>query len=262
MNHYISNAVANSYLQLQYPLIHVTENVSIIKSIIENGFRFSYCKESLCDLTRCIDFSYPMVSFSHLRHEEAKHILRTYGHLSIGMKSEWAIKNKLNPVLYFERNSSITNTILEGFDVLNKIDTNTIKSSISNSLIGERHKYYKQSFAISSFSKNFYGSLIRNEKTVDNHYCFGAESEWRLILEKGSIEPFLLKEENKVDFNKQAHQEFLTFEFEDIEYFGVEAQFHENGIKEALINKFNVTKEQVSKLKFYYDETRLVPDEG
>ncbi len=262
MNHYISNAVSNSYLQLEFPLIHVTEDVDTLKQIIENGFRFSYSKEALCDLNRCIEFSYPMVFFSHLRHDQAKHILRTYGHLSIGMKSEWAIKNKLNPVLYFERNSSITNTILEGFDVLNGIDTKTIKSSIANSLIGERHKYYKQCFGISSFSKNFYGSLVRKEKTIDDHYCFGAESEWRLILKKENIEPFVLSEENNKKFNKIVNKEFLTFNFDDIAYFGIEAKFEEDGIKETLIKKFNVTKEQVSKVKFHYDETRLVPDEG
>lgn len=262
MNHYISNAVANTYLQLEFPLIHVTENVNIIEQIIENGFRFSYCKESLCDLNRCIEFSYPMVSFSHLPHHQAKHILRTYGHLSIGMKSEWAIRNKLNPVLYFERNSSITSTILEGFDVLKNVQTDTIKLSICNRMIGEKHKYYKQSFSISSFSKNFYGSLIRGGKTIDDHYCFGAESEWRLILQKDDIEPFILREEKKEDFSDAIHKEFLTFEFDDIEYFGVEAEFEEERIKEALTRKFAVSNNQISKVKFYYDQTRLIPDEG
>jgi hypothetical protein len=262
MNHYISNAVGNSYLELKFPLIHVTEKVETIKQIIQNGFRFSYSTESLCNLKRCIEFSYPMVSFSHLRHDQAKHILRTYGHLSIGMKSEWAIRNKLNPVLYFERNSSITNTILEGFDILNEIPTNIIKSSIGNELTGRHHKYYKQCFAISSFSKNFYGSLVRHGETINDHYCFGAESEWRLILQKGNIEPFALREENKKEFNKLANKEYLTFEFDDIAYFGVEAEFEEKEIKKALAEKFGIEDEQVSKMIFYYDGTRLVPDEG
>ncbi len=262
MNHYISNTVANTYLQLEFPLIHVTEKVDTIELIIENGFRFSYCKESLCDLNRCIEFSYPMVSFSHLPHNQAKHILRTYGHLSIGMKSEWAIRNKLNPVLYFERNSSITKTILEGFDVLNNVQTDTIKLSICDRMIGEKHKYYKQSFGISSFSKNFYGTLVREGKTIDEHYCFGAESEWRLILQKDDIEPFILREEKKEDFCHSIKNEFLTFEFNDIDYFGVEAEIEEERIKETLIRKFNVSKNQISKVKFYYDQTRLIPDEG
>ena len=262
MNHYISNAIANTYPKLEFPLIHMTENIGTIEQIIENGFRFSYCKESLCDLKRCIEFSYPMVSFSHLPHYQAQHILRTYGHLSIGMKSEWAIKNKLNPVLYFERNSSITKIILESFDILNNVPTNTIKSSICNLLIGEQHKYYKQSFGIASFSKNFYGSLIRDGSTIDNHYCFGAESEWRLILQKDNIEPFVLREEKKEDFNKAAHKEFLTFEFDDIAYFGVEAEFQEERIKGFLVKKFNATSYQVSKINFHYDLTRSVPDEG
>ncbi|EOG6897008.1 abortive infection system antitoxin AbiGi family protein [Flavobacterium psychrophilum] len=262
MNHYISNTVGNTYLQLEFPLIHVTENIETIEQIIENGFRFSYCKELLCDLKRCIEFSYPMVSFSHLHHSQAKHILRTYGHLSIGMKSEWAIKNNLNPVLYFERNSSITKTILESFDVLNSVTTNTIKSSINDQMIGEKHKYYKQSFSIASFSKNFYGSLIRGGITVDDHYCFGAESEWRLILQKENIEPFILREQKKEDFGDFIHKEFLNFEFDDIKYFGVETEFEEEKIKEALKKKFDVNDYQISKIKFHYDLTRLVPDEG
>ncbi len=88
MNHYISDTVGNTYLQLEFPLIHVTNNFKTLKLIIENGFRFSYCKESLCDLEKCIEFSYPMVSFSHLPHDQAKNLLHTYGHLSIGMKSD------------------------------------------------------------------------------------------------------------------------------------------------------------------------------
>jgi hypothetical protein len=262
MNHYISDTVGNAYPQLEFPLIHVTDNVNILKEIIQNGFRFSYCKESLCDLNRCIEFSYPMVSFSHLSHYQAKHILRTYGHLSIGMKSEWAIRNNLNPVLYFERNSSITNTLLEGFDVLNDILTETIKSSINDSLIGQKHKYYKQCFSISSFSKNFYGTLIRNGNKIDDHYCFGAESEWRLILKKDNIEPFILRDENKDEYNKVVHKEFLKFEFTDIEYFVVEAKFEEDEIKKKLKTKFNVTDKEISRINFYYDETRLIPDEG
>jgi len=257
MNHYISTTIGNTYPQLEFPLIHVTDNVNILKQIIEKGFRFSYSKESLCDLKRCIEFSYPMVSFSHLPHYDAKHILRTYGQLSIGMKSEWAIRNNLNPVLYFE-----TNTILESFDVLNEIETKIIKSSINESLVGEKHKYYKQCFSISSFSKNFYGSLVRGGKTIDDHYCFGAESEWRLILKKDHIEPFILREDDKDEFNKVVHKEFLEFEFKDIEYFVIEAKFEEDEIKKALIDKFKVTDSQISRINFYYNETRLVPDEG
>ena len=67
---------------------------------------------------------------------------------------------------------------------------------------------------------------------------------------------------NKKEFNKIAHKEYLTFDFKDIAYFGVEAKFEEDEIKKSLIKKFNVTEEQISKIKFHYDETRLVPDEG
>lgn len=262
MNHYISNTIGNTYPSLEFPLIHVTQYLDTIKQIIENGFRFSYCKESLCDLNRCIEFSYPMVSFSHLPPDRAKDLLGTYGHLSIGMKSEWAIRNNLNPVLYFERNSSITNTLLEGFDVLNRISTSVIKSSINNSMIGEKHKYYKQCFGITSFSKNFYGSLIRNGKTIDDHYCFGAESEWRLILKKENIEPFILRDENKDEFNAIVHKEFLKFEFNDIEYFTVEEESQEKEIKKYLLNKFKVSENEISKITFHYDHSRSVPDEG
>jgi hypothetical protein len=67
MNHYISNTIGNTYLKLEFPLIHVTQNIKTIKQIIENGFRFSYSKESLCDLKRCIEFSFVrnLWSFKH-----------------------------------------------------------------------------------------------------------------------------------------------------------------------------------------------------
>jgi hypothetical protein len=258
---YINENLGNSYLSLEYPLIHVCDSVETIDQIIDNGFRFSYCKEAIGDIKRHVELFYPIVSFSNLSWDRAIHILRTYGHSSIGMKKSWAEKSRLTPVLYFERNSHLTQTLLEGFEILKNVSISDLKSSINDQLIGERHKYYKQIIEISSFSKNFYGHLIRKEKLIDPNYCFGCESEWRAVLRHEDINPFITKDDNKEFNNSLANSHYLKFDFEDLEYFVVEKDYEEERIKEKLKSKFGKIDNDIEKIKFYYDTTRYSLDE-
>lgn len=261
MDYYINNGLGNSYLSLENPIIHVCDNIGTIHKIIEKGFRFSYCKERFGDAIRYVELSYPLISFSDLNWERAIHILRTYGHSSIAMKKSWAEQNKLTPVLYFERKADLTKTLIEGFEVLENVSIQELKLSISGHFIGDRHKYYKQIIDIASYSKNYYGQLIRGGEMIDPNYCFGCESEWRAVLRNEDIQPFLTSANNKDEANKIAHTHYLTFNFEDIEYFGIEEEYQEKAIKDKLKTKFGKSDDEVNKIIFNYDTTRYTPDE-
>ena len=261
MDYYINDGLGNSYLSLENPLIHVCDSIDTINKIIENGFRFSYCKERICDANRYVELSYPLIAFSDLNWDIAIHILRTYGHSSIAMKKSWAEENKLTPVLYFERNADLTKTLIEGFDVIKNVSIQNLKSSISGDLIGERHKYYKQIIDIASYSKNYYGQLIRHGELKKQNYCFGCEREWRAVLRNVDIQPFILSADKIDEANKIANNHFLTFEFDDIEYFVIEVVEEEKAIKEKLKKKFGKNDDEVNKIIFKYDTTRHSPDE-
>lgn len=261
MDYYINDGLGNSYLSLENPIIHVCDSIDTINKIIDNGFRFSYCKERIGDANRYVELSYPLIAFSDLNWDRAIHILRTYGHSSIAMKKSWAEENKLTPVLYFERKADLTKTLIEGFDVLKNVSIQDLKSSISGHLIGERHKYYKQIIDIASHSKNYYGQLIRHGEMIDPNYCFGCESEWRAVLRNDDIQPFITSADNKDEANKIANKHYLTFDFDDIEYFVIEFEYEEKVIKEKLKNKFRKDDEEVNKIIFKYDTTRHSPDE-
>lgn len=261
MDYYINDNLGNGYPSLEYPLIHICNNIQIIESIIKHGFRFSYCKESFCNSTRRIELLFPLISFSQLNWSTASELLKSYGQIGIAMRKEWVVKNGLTPVLYFERNSNLTNTIMEGIDVLRNVPLDDIESSIRGQLIGDRHKYYKQTIEILSYSKNFYGPLIRKNKIVNKEYCFGCESEWRIVLKSPQIMPLLFTNSNIKEANKIAQSHFLTFDFEDIEYFVIEQEFEEERIKNCLMEKFGKNEDEVSSINYKYNDIRLSPDE-
>ncbi len=253
---YIDESLGKGYHSLEFPLIHKCDSVKVITSIIENGFRFSYSKETICDTKRCINLFIPMISFSDLDYNTATRIMSSYGQLAIGMKKEWAQKNGLTPVLYFERNSKLTESLLNSFEVLEKVPKEDIHDSINEILVGEKHKFYKFSINITSHSKNFYAPLVRKGIVKNYDYCFGAEREWRLVLLKNEIKQYLTV---KDDFQKEqlkANKEYLNFDFNDIEYFVYEADFEKDEIIKALKRKFKVGDKEISQLLFHLDYSR------
>ncbi len=240
-----------NYISLEYPLVHICKSVEILKSIIELGFRFSYCTERLGNSEKMTEIMFPMVSFSDLSWNEAIQRLKSYGDLGIGMKKKWVICNELNPVLYFEQNSALTAMILDGFSELSQVSKNEIKSSIEDNLIGIRHKYYKQTIEIASYSKNFYGPLIRNGEIENETYCFGSEREWRKVLRNEMTEPFITNLNLKHCSNLIANRNYLEFELEDIEFFIVNSDKQENEIKDSLKSKFKGKNGQIETITFH-----------
>src|SRR5689334_8614782 len=92
-------------------LIHFTKQKSSLKGILQRGFHIFYCLENLNldnrGKSRHYEAAYPMVSFCDLPLSEVKNHIDKYGSYGIGLKKDWAIKNRLNPVLYFEKSSAV-----------------------------------------------------------------------------------------------------------------------------------------------------------
>jgi len=89
-------------------LIHFTNEKERLKSIFLENFRVGYCKETPVVGgfgTACF---VPMVSFCDIPLSQIRDHISKYGDYGIGLTREWGIRNKLNPVLYLEPSSFLS----------------------------------------------------------------------------------------------------------------------------------------------------------
>ncbi|UTX50074.1 abortive infection system antitoxin AbiGi family protein [Chryseobacterium sp. MA9] len=85
-------------------IFHYTRNISLLKSMLKNGFAPSYCIEKVGDNNYYI----PMVSFCNIPIKDVELYAR-YGNYGIGMSLDWAIKNSISPVVYTHENTKFRN---------------------------------------------------------------------------------------------------------------------------------------------------------
>jgi hypothetical protein len=67
---------------------------------LKTGFHPSYCQEKIGDLKYLI----PMVSFCNISIRDVGLYMR-YGDYGIGMTMDWALQNRISPVIYVHENS-------------------------------------------------------------------------------------------------------------------------------------------------------------
>lgn len=93
-------------------IFHFT-SIDNLKAIISKGFSPSFSKEKLGER----DILIPMISFSNiLLRDIGKNQVLNYGEYGIGFSRAWAIKNKINPVIYSFNNGETSNAIRKYLD--------------------------------------------------------------------------------------------------------------------------------------------------
>jgi len=198
-------------------LFHYTDSINALKGILKNGFRLSYCLEEF--------MAYPMVSFCDIPLSHAKEHFKNYGNYAIGMKLQWGIENKLNPVLYVEKNSYFRKQYLNGLKIIPEIQ----KLREAGHKTQELRDVLGFVLDTNRFSKPYKGSLIRGS-TVFENYKFYDEREWRYIPEiyQNKFEGALDKDDYnayKIKHPKKPHlKEGLTFKAVDIKYLLVQSE--------------------------------------
>src|SRR5689334_2541951 len=85
-------------------IFHYTTSFDSLIGILSNGFVPSYCQEEITDLIYLI----PMVSFCNISIRDVDLYMR-YGNYGIGMSVNWAIKNRISPVIYIHETSPFNN---------------------------------------------------------------------------------------------------------------------------------------------------------
>lgn len=95
-------------------LIHSTENIENLKSILKNGLHTSYAKEVFCEENILI----PMISFSNILYRDiGSNEVVNYGNYGIVIERELALtKYGLNPVIYVNEDSEVAKSVKYNFD--------------------------------------------------------------------------------------------------------------------------------------------------
>lgn len=187
-------------------IIHFTNKKESLIGILTNNFKLSYCKEKIILKNKEFNFGIPMVSFCDIPLSQIKEHISKYGSYGIGLKKEWAIEKNLNPVLYVDSNSNLSESYIELFGkYLLEPDISSESANSSEKAIIDIFRY----------TKNYQANLERNGTTIEN-YRFSDEREWRYVLELSESEKYVCKHDecNKIDLSEY----LLTFEPEDIQY--------------------------------------------
>ena len=228
-------------------LIHQTTKQGLISILTQSAFKLSYCKEEIHTVSGSVIAGVPMVSFCDLPLTELKNYIFSYGNYGIGMKKQWAKTKKLNPVLYFDQNSRIANSLYDQYVFWEK-ETSNHPAKMKDI---EAFFFFVEAL---SYCKNYEGDLMRKDKQTKNNYRFSDEREWRyvpLVKEIGYnmvlLDNELFQSIGKVTLNTWYEDMRLTFILEDINYLIVE---NEADISEFLdiINKFADNKKLTNRI--------------
>lgn len=175
-------------------LFHFTNNVDIVKKIIENNFYPRCCVEDLQFLMPNYKgdeakVGLPMVCFCDIPLSRISNHLDDYGYYGIGLTKEWGIKNGINPIHYIQEktlaHTNLTNleeALVNIIDEINRIDNylefrhrdkniNRLKAEISS-------KAFKCFWEFAGYLKIYKGI---NNKNIHKEKIFYDEREWRFI---------------------------------------------------------------------------------
>ncbi|MEQ9167085.1 MAG: abortive infection system antitoxin AbiGi family protein [Fulvivirga sp.] len=175
-------------------LFHFTSSLINIESILDNKFQISYCRETFnLDGMESGDFFFPMICFCDIPLASAKDHIDKYGNYGIGMTKEWGIKNRLNPVLYVEKQSNVSKIIKKQvFDsdkILHLIEkVAEVNSELAKPFIEPFKGSINNNTDLLRYIKNYQGDLIRAENTYSD-YRFYDEREWRFVPDFSRTKP-------------------------------------------------------------------------
>jgi Putative abortive phage resistance protein AbiGi, antitoxin len=191
-------------------IIHFTPSKNSLLGILSDDFRINYCTEQYQIGEFDISAKVPMVSFCDIPLSQIKEHIEKYGSYGIGLTKEWAARNRLNPVLYIEKNSHVSESIGQALDKFIVSRRNREKAN--------HHKAIEDIFR---HIKNYQGELIRKGENM-GQYRFSDEREWRFVPHYSTECEMIISVENygqrKNEIEKSIEELRLKFEPNDIKY--------------------------------------------
>ncbi|MFO4688872.1 abortive infection system antitoxin AbiGi family protein [Vibrio cholerae] len=199
-------------------IIHFTDNIDAIYGIFSSGFRLKYCKESISTPIDKLVFFAPMVSFCDIPMSQVKEHISKYGNYGIGLTKEWAERKGLNPVLYLERQSTVSKSMY--------LLLESILSEAGEPDVWEQNETYAADLV--RFMKNYQDDLVRKNHPLIENYRFSDEREWRYCPPRENCTDMILAERYMELFSAEANEKLqpfnLEFEAKDIKYIVLEKE--------------------------------------
>lgn len=151
-------------------LFHFTRDLDDLLDILENCFTPRYCLENYSNLfhgsEREFIIAFPMTCFCDLPLSQLQEHLDFYGGYGIGLKKEWGIHQKINPVLYMHQYSDLSDCI------------STLIKDSENGIEGDKRTFhYLMSFI--RHIKLYEGYVTVKGKKI--YKKFYDEREWRWV---------------------------------------------------------------------------------
>jgi hypothetical protein len=245
------------------PLVHITQKWEDLISILNEGFKPSYCLEKITNGMVTKTASFPMISFSNVSVDYAISYLKSYGTFGIGLEKRWGEKNDLNPVLYLEQKSDLTNEIISAFDNIKTFSKIDLEDSINGVKTDQKSILTKNIIKFFAHSKNYDGELVRNNEILSEKYPFGMEREWRKIIRNIETPYFLIKDEieKREEFDNLISNIRIDYCIEDLNCVLIEEDWQEDIVKETICEKFKLN-DFPEKIKIKINILRHIPGEG
>jgi len=218
-------------------LFHFTSCLENLLGILDNTFYPRYCWEPFelidNDKQPSAKDAFPMVCFCDITLSQLMKHIETYGKYGLGMTKEWGIRKGLNPVIYFNKNSSMANRL----------------SLVTNGLVQDTGPTAQAFREIMLYIKPYEGILYIGDgyDVVDAiNVRFYDEHEWRYVPDRNVMR------RNKIEWSipeaiylqpgklADAHRKLetgetsLSFNADDIKYIIIEEESEINKMIGAL----------------------------
>jgi Putative abortive phage resistance protein AbiGi, antitoxin len=172
-------------------IFHFTNSYETIISILEEGFRVTYCLEEYELGNGTVELGISMISFADIPLAQLNQSVSNYGSYCIGLSKEWAAKKHINPVLYMDQNSYLSQVFCDYLDLIQskpdinvKYEYNEVEEGkVEIKYIGnnENEIALKMMNGLLTFIKNSNGTLRRRNQPEVPNFNFYAEREWRYV---------------------------------------------------------------------------------
>lgn len=208
-------------------LFHCTEYDSLYNILKSGEFWPSYCYEIAEYLDEPMEFAFAMVCFADLLKSEVKSHLNVFNKgCYIQMSKDWAKKNALSNVIYYNKNNVISASFKRIINEIKERGRHLDHHDIDNMPVE-----YKTISIIMAFLKQYEGHYWNDKesKWSENKTLFYTEREWRYVPLVQNGEAYYLDSEmflNK-DIREYRRRELikhgytLKFNWDDIETIGV-----------------------------------------
>lgn len=166
-------------------LFHYVEKKEYLIDILENNFRPRYVIEKMYfDEEDYFEVGIPMLCFCDIKLANIEEHTNWYGNYGIGMKKEWAIRNGLTPVHYYNKDSHLSNEIKTGISIFRELIKN---EQVPNEFKTKHSEIFHSLYYNFWFMKSYEGEQFFKHTDKIEYKKFYDEREWRYIPSTTSL---------------------------------------------------------------------------